>query len=620
MKKIIYTLIFIAVLTGILIVLPTPQDTNSTQDLTQNDTSKPLSDNSFVLTNVTVFDGNTWYEDSQLVVIEGQISNNQNNLSHLPEIDGNQGFVIPGLIDAHTHTWGKALQEALSFGVTTELDMFTQTNFAQQARLNRDSYEKTSQADFYSAGTLVTSTGGHGTEYGFEIPTIDNPEDANQFVLDRIQEGSDYIKIVYHHKPKYHGLTSFSKEVLTAVIKATHMHNKLAVVHISDHQSAVDAVEAGANGLVHTFGDQTISDELLDAMKTKQVFIIPTLSVIASFAQSEHGLELAADENLSKRLSITGKNGLKPFANIPKRPKTLINAIQNTRKMHEYGIVVLAGTDAPNPGTAHGISMHGELALLNRAGLNPTEALQSAGILTKKLFSLGNRGTLTSDAKADFILLSADPRKDIKNTRKITGIWKNGFLTEAQQSPKIKGIKLPTSGLISDFNQKTLTSSFKTDFQTTSDQMMQGNSTADIKWSDSSCNGDVGDAELNGSLQVQGEIKAGFLYAWSGVFLPFSIDMSQTINLESAQSIDWDISGSPGTYQLMIFTMNSMQPAQIPFEITDQCQQVSIDLSAHTNIDWSLVTGLAWAADRSRLKPALASFNFKLDNVVITHE
>jgi hypothetical protein len=51
--------------------------------------------------------------------------------------------------------------------------------------------------DLFSAGTLVTPPGGHGTEYGFPIPTITAADQADAFVAARVAEGSDYIKIVY---------------------------------------------------------------------------------------------------------------------------------------------------------------------------------------------------------------------------------------------------------------------------------------------------------------------------------------------------------------------------------------------------------------------------------------
>ena len=45
----------------------------------------------------------------------------------LDTIDGTSQTLLPGLIDAHTHAFGNALERALQFGVTTELDMFTES-------------------------------------------------------------------------------------------------------------------------------------------------------------------------------------------------------------------------------------------------------------------------------------------------------------------------------------------------------------------------------------------------------------------------------------------------------------------------------------------------------------
>jgi hypothetical protein len=49
-------------------------------------------------------------------------------------IDGSGQTLLPGFIDSHTHAWGDALERALAFGVTTELDMFTTPEFGRQMR------------------------------------------------------------------------------------------------------------------------------------------------------------------------------------------------------------------------------------------------------------------------------------------------------------------------------------------------------------------------------------------------------------------------------------------------------------------------------------------------------
>src|SRR5438874_823339 len=76
-------------------------------------------------------------------------------------------------------------------------DMFTDVKYMQQVKQEQKENSAKGRADLYSAGTLATAQGGHGTQYGFPIPTIASPADALAWVHSRVLEGSDYIKIVY---------------------------------------------------------------------------------------------------------------------------------------------------------------------------------------------------------------------------------------------------------------------------------------------------------------------------------------------------------------------------------------------------------------------------------------
>ena len=112
-------------------------------------------------------------------------------------------------------------------------------------------------ADLRSAGTLVTAPGGHGTEYGLRVPTLQTVAEAQAFVDDRIREGSDYIKIVYDDgRATGSKLPTISKEVMAALVTAAHRRGKLAIVHTVSLQEARDAIEAGADGLAHVFADE----------------------------------------------------------------------------------------------------------------------------------------------------------------------------------------------------------------------------------------------------------------------------------------------------------------------------------------------------------------------------
>jgi imidazolonepropionase-like amidohydrolase len=75
-------------------------------------------------------------------------------------------------------------------------------------------------------------------------------------VDDRIAEGSDYIKIMYENggdTGRGGGRPSIDKPTLEALIAATHARGKSAIVHIHSVRQAMDAIEAGADGLAHLF-------------------------------------------------------------------------------------------------------------------------------------------------------------------------------------------------------------------------------------------------------------------------------------------------------------------------------------------------------------------------------
>src|SRR6267378_817799 len=103
----------------------------------------------FVIRNVRIFDGIRVIAKGQVWVENGKIRAVGTDVkapASLRSIDGEGQTVLPGLIDAHTHAWGDALKEALIFGVTTELDMFTDKDYAAQVRRDQAAGKDTDMA------------------------------------------------------------------------------------------------------------------------------------------------------------------------------------------------------------------------------------------------------------------------------------------------------------------------------------------------------------------------------------------------------------------------------------------------------------------------------------------
>src|SRR5690606_1802986 len=149
----------------------------------RNDSAGPApaqTGNSFAVRDVRVFDGAGMIGRATVVVRDGRIAAVGSDVeipADMAVVDGAGRTLLPGLIDAHAHSWGEARADALRFGVTTELDMLGDRTRLPAIRAQRQSLERTSEADLWSSGAAVTAPGGHGTQYGMQVPTL-APEDS----------------------------------------------------------------------------------------------------------------------------------------------------------------------------------------------------------------------------------------------------------------------------------------------------------------------------------------------------------------------------------------------------------------------------------------------------------
>jgi imidazolonepropionase-like amidohydrolase len=520
----------------------------------------PQPSRDFVVRNVRVFDGVGVIESATVVVRDGRIAR-ESATAGLPVIDGSGKTLLPGLIDSHTHSFGNALKEALESGVTTELDMFTDWRYARQIKQEQAEGKDADLADLRSAGTLATAPKGHGTEYGINIPTIAGPAEAQAFVDARIAEGSDYIKIIYTIPLP---LPTVSKQTLAALIAAAHTRGKMAIVHINSRQGAMDAIEAGADGLAHLFTDQPPAPDFGRFVAAHHAFVVPTLTVLEG-------------------------------------SRTYHNAEEALVQLKAAHVPILAGTDVPNVGT-HGAAMHHELELLVRAGLTPLEALQAATSTPAAVFHLNDRGVIREGARADLLLVDGDPTTNIAATRKIAGVWKAGIAL----APPTDAAPLPlASGSISDFEDGTTKAAFGFGWLATADKVAGGKSEAAIKVVAGGANGS------KYALLVEGEIRPGFVFPFAGAaFYPGAKPM-QPANLSAAASIRFWAKGDGKTYRVMVYTRaGGYVPGMQTFAAAPEWREYTFPLSAFNGSDGHDITSIAFAAG-----PEPVKFSFELDGV-----
>ncbi|MFI6165575.1 amidohydrolase family protein [Nocardia sp. NPDC051052] len=316
-------------------------------------------------------------------------------------IEGSRRTLLPGLIDGHAHVFPGATREAMRFGVTTVLDMFAEPAVASSLRAH--ARVDATIADLRTAGIGATAPAGHPwslVQRGLyrPFPVLHSADRAAEFVAERIAEGSDYIKVFVEDGTTVgRPVPCLSRSCVAAVIAAAHEHGRLAIAHATTYAAARLAIAEGADALGHVIVDQPIADGFADSLAKSGVFVIPTLTALAAVCAARSGA------------------------------LSLHTALENTEKLYGAGVRILAGTDAPNPGAAHGGGLHRELELLVAAGLSATDALAAATRTTADCFGLSDRGRIVVGVPADLVLVDGDPTTSITATTSIAAIWRRGL-------------------------------------------------------------------------------------------------------------------------------------------------------------------------------------------------
>ena len=569
------------------------------------------SPSEFVISKARVFDGETTWPRADVRIKDGLITAIAEQLewpSGLAVVDGSGKTLLPGLIDAHVHSWGEARQQMLRFGVTTALDMFSDPAQLPGFRRDRASLAATDRADIWGAGALITARGGHGTQFGMALETFDDAAQAQALVESRIAQGSDFIKFVVDDGHAYgegHELPTLDSTRITALLAATLAAKTMAVAHVAQVDTAVAMLRAGADGLVHVFSDRQANQQEIAVMAETGGWVIPTLSVISGLSGESVGPALGDDPAIARLLDAAQRDSLR--ATYPpqfQNAKHLPNALANVAALRRAGVDILAGTDAGNPGTAHGASLHGELVLLVRAGLSASDALRAATALPATHFGLADRGRIAVGLRADLLLVEGDPTTDIRVTRQIVTIWKNGAVvarkpapsavSNVQASPALAAIDSPFSG-------KALRTTQGQHWAPSIDAFVGGKSTAVLTLESE------GDTSF---MRATGAVATGTVYPWAGAaLLPGDPPMS-AVDASQLTELSFRLRGDGRELLLMLLTgENNQAPAMQRFSSTRDWQTHRFKLADFQGADATRLRAIAITASL----PA-GEFAFELDD------
>lgn len=357
-------------------------------------------------------------------------------------IDLKNKFVLPGLMDMHTHLSGQTekagylkrfqlyppeqalaatqyLKNTLMAGFTTVRDLGggEGVDLALRNAVNRGDIIG---PRMLVAGKSLAVMGGHADPTngfredilgipGIEEGVINGVESARTATLLAIKRGADWVKITATA-----GVLSlsgnaqnpqFTEEEIRAIVNTAADFGRKVAAHAHGAEGAKRAIRAGVASIEHgTFMD----DETMALMKQNSVYWVPTITAGKSVADSAKIPGYYSPIVVPKALSIG------PM-------------IQETfRRAYKAGVPIAFGTDA-------GVFRHGrnavEFQYMVEAGMPPLAAIKSATYHTAKLLDkLDELGTLEAGKIADIIAVAADPLQDIKALQQVAFVMKEGVI------------------------------------------------------------------------------------------------------------------------------------------------------------------------------------------------
>jgi imidazolonepropionase-like amidohydrolase len=356
-------------------------------------------------------------------------------------------FVIPGLIDLHTHLGNTVdlvqdkkfhtresvetdLKTYASYGVTTVLSMGTDQDTIFPVREAIRGTVTPTMARVYTTGQGLMFEGGYGGLAGVNDP-VATPEEAAAAVSTQIDKGVDFIKLWLDDE--LGTMPKMPAAISQAIIDTAHTRNKRVLAHIFYLDDAKRLADQGVDGFVHSVRDQPIDQALIDSMKRHGTWqVAPTLSREASMFAYGTTPPFATEAFFTRRISpkslelIKSPERQKTVASNPnfkKFPGFFDNAKSNLKRLADAGIPFAAGTDAGPPGRFPGYFLHWELQLMTVAGLTPAQALDAATRRAAEFLGARDLGTLEAEKWADFVVLEASPLTDPLNTRKIRAVY-----------------------------------------------------------------------------------------------------------------------------------------------------------------------------------------------------
>ena len=356
-------------------------------------------------------------------------------------VDLSQDWVLPGLIDCHTHLEARAdhydpiwdvretpfmggfngvvnANKTLQAGFTSVRDVGSQPFFAVDLRKAIDAGEFPGPR-VVASGPAISITGGHGDMNGFapavqnmmypaerDFELADGPEQVRHVVREQVKYGVDVIKILATggvlsagDKP---GAEQMSYDEMKMAVDEAHRAGRKVAAHAHGTEGIKDAIRAGVDSIEH---GSLIDAEGIEMMKAHGTYLV------ADIYNDDYILGKAVEFGLPKE-------------NVDKEKMVGRLQRENFAKAVAAGVKIAFGTDA-------GVYPHGDNAkqfhYMVKFGMTPAGAIRAATSSAADLIGrAADVGTLEQGRYADLIAVTANPLDHVEVLEHVSFVMKGG--------------------------------------------------------------------------------------------------------------------------------------------------------------------------------------------------
>ncbi|MFT8406585.1 MAG: amidohydrolase family protein [Liquorilactobacillus nagelii] len=345
-------------------------------------------------------------------------------------VDLHGKYMIPGLINAHTHIMMDPEKNKLEYLSETEVTVNALNNLKKILRsgvtyirdcgcaFNTDIKLASLHVDgpqIIASGRPMTMTGGHAdfvegidgsVKWGH---IVDSENEMRRCVRRQFKIGSKNIKVmatggVMSATDEVDDIELSSGELKVAVSEAHSKHMTVAS-HAQGNRGIQISLDAGVDSIEHGI---YIDEKQAEFMKRNQIYLVPTLNAPVSIAK--YGVGKLPNYMLRKNDSVKE------------------DFFKNVAMAIKRGVKVVVGTDAGTPYNTFETGTWQEIELLYSLGATPAQALFGATSYAAELLKISaDYGTLEPGKKADFLVIDNNPLEDLTAIEQIDKlIFQNG--------------------------------------------------------------------------------------------------------------------------------------------------------------------------------------------------